>query len=142
MSKEELEFLRAAVEEGDNRGCAGPLEWNGWFVDLYYSPSRETEPLEWDALVADVHTSPQEGVLTVATGGVDLMVAIIERGGDTMAFAGPTAQYWELVATDGVRMTDLEWKGKLRAGEAPARPEWTSRWLLAGQPAYASGAEH
>jgi len=139
MSKDELQFLRAAVEEGESRGCGGPVEWDGWFVDLYYTPTREGEALEWDALVADVHTSPRDGVLTVATGGVDLMVAIIERGGHTMAFAGPTAQYWELVAKDGARMTDLDWKGRLSSGGAPPRPEWTSPWLVAGEPAYASG---
>jgi len=133
LSASELKFLKEAVEVPESEGCGGPTQWNGWYVKLYYGGTREA--LEWDALAADVHTSAHEGVLTVATGGVDLMVAIIERGAHTMAFAGPTAQYWELVASDGERMTNLEWKQKLQDGKVPPRPEWTSPWLVVGKPA-------
>jgi hypothetical protein len=136
LEPSELQFLKEAIEVPEIGGCGERPAWSGWYVKLYYGGSRDA--LEWDALAADVHTSPKEGVLTVATGGVDLMVAIIDRGEHTMAFAGPTAQYWELVASDGARMTNLEWKQKLKDGRAPPRPEWTSQWLVSGKAPYQS----
>lgn len=134
LTADELKFLKEAVEVIDGGGCGGPPQWSGWFPKLYYGGTDDAT--EWSALVADVHTSSQKGVLSVATGGVDLTVAIIERGEHTMAFAGPTAQYWESMG--GVRMNDKEWKESLSAGTAPPRPEWTDEWLVPGKAPYLS----
>lgn len=118
-------------------GCGGPPTWSGWFPKLYYGGTDDA--MQWGALVANVHTSPQNGVLSVATGGVDLTIVIVERGEHTMAFAGPTAQYWEMI-TGGERLTDREWRAKLGAGQAPPRPEWTKGWLVAGDAPYLGAA--
>jgi hypothetical protein len=136
LTADETKFLKEAVEVIEGGGCGGPPIWSGWFPKLYYGGTDDAT--EWSALVADVHTSPQRGVLSVATGGVDLTIAIIERGEHTMAFAGPTAQYWESMG--GVRMNDNEWKEKLAAGQAPPRPEWTDAWLVPGAAPYLSHA--
>lgn len=133
LDDKQLKFLKEVVEVTDAGGCGGPPRWSGWFVELYYGGSHNAT--EWSPLVADVHTSPKHGSFSVATGGVDLTVAIIERGEHTMAFAGPTAQYFEMV-TGATRLNDGEWKDKLSSRRAPDRPEWTSEWLVAGKAPY------
>ncbi|MBI1946229.1 MAG: DUF3160 domain-containing protein [Deltaproteobacteria bacterium] len=124
-------FLKDAVEITHGGMCGAPPRWDGWYLDLYYR--GQADALKTDALVADVYTHPQAGILHAATGPFSLMVVVIDRGGDRMAFAGPVSSYYEWVPAGGKRLTDHEWKVQLSEGKAPAPPEWIEGWQV-GKP--------
>lgn len=132
-------FLKEAVklEPGDT-GCVReyghPPEYTGWYFQLFYE--GEEGALDDDALVADVHTTGTGGVLHAATGPAALMVVLVDRGADTMAFAGPVSTYYEFLSEDGERLTDEEWRQRLRSAERPEPPEWTQGWLVGNPHGY------
>lgn len=134
LSASQERFLKGAVEIARSGVCGAPPQWDGWYIKLFYRGQKEA--LKFDALVADVHTSPDDGVLHVGTGVAALMVVVIDRGGDTMAFAGPVSSYYETMPPGGKRLTDREWKAALAAGENPPPPEWTEGWFVPGKPRY------
>ncbi len=122
------QFLKDAVEVRHAGMCGAPPRWDGWYLDLYYRGQRDA--LKADALVADVYTHPEAGILHAATGPFSLMVVVIDRGGDRMAFAGPVSSYYEWVPPEGKRLTDREWRMQLGDGKAPPPPEWTEGWQV------------
>lgn len=139
LDQQQEQFLKQAVELHHDGMCGAPPRWDGWYLDLYYK--GQSDALKLDALVADVYTHPQAGILHAATGPAALMVVVIERGGDTMAFSGPVSTYYEWVPSGGKRLTDREWREQLGAGNGPPPPSWTDGWLVRGSPQLWGGGD-
>jgi hypothetical protein len=47
----------------------------------------------------------------------------VDNGDKATAFVGPAYSYYEFASPE--RLTDEEWRERLRKGRAPARPAWT-----------------
>jgi hypothetical protein len=129
FSDAEKKFIKEVVrKESHGGGCGGPtIEFTGWYKDLLYSH----DPDSWEPTIADVHTDPNSGaVLEAAVGDVNFLVAAIDSRGDRAAYVGPVYSYYEF--TSKQRLTDEEWRGKIKAGNLPARPEWVG--VFQGKP--------
>ncbi len=87
--------------------------------------------------IIDVHTNPNTGqplpgphILHVATGAIQLMVFTAETCQGPKAYVGPVYSYYEVVREEMARWSDSEWKARLESGDTPARPSWTSSFLV------------
>jgi hypothetical protein len=82
-------------------------------------------------LIADVHTDQNtEKVLEEGTGYVDLGVFVYRQpDGRLVLGAGPVLSYYEFKHPMNDRLTDEKWRERLKAKDAPARPEWTKEYL-------------
>jgi hypothetical protein len=117
-----------------SQGCYSIPMYTGWYPSLFYRGTEDC--VKWDALVADVHTNvpaPPLGdpgcVLHQAVGNVDLMIIAIDNGKDRVVYVGPTFSHYEFEMSNAKRMSDSEWKKKLKEGEYPPRPEYTRGYL-------------
>lgn len=81
------------------------------------------------ALVADIHTAVPLA-FTVAVGHADDLVAIVPIDGKLWLARGPVFSYYEFTVPMEERMTDEQWKDRLREGKAPARPFWISSFFV------------
>jgi len=120
FTDEEKKFLKEIVRKEIHGGCGGAtVEFTGWYKDLLYSG----DPDSWEPTIADVHTNTNDGkVLEAAVGDVNFLVAAIDSRGDRAAYVGPTYSYYEFVSAQ--RLTDEEWRGRIKSGNLPPRPEW------------------
>jgi hypothetical protein len=78
-------------------------------------------------LVADVHTDANTPlqVLEEGLGHINLALAAYKvPDGRIIMGAGPTFSYYEFKQPISERLTDEEWKGMLKCGQEPQRPEW------------------
>jgi hypothetical protein len=126
---DEKKWLKEVVrKEMHGGGCGGPtIEFTGWYKDLLYSH----DPDSWEPTIADVHTNPNDGsVLEVAVGDVNFLVAAIDSRGDRAAYVGPVYSYYEF--TSAQRLTDEEWRVRIKSGNLPPRPEWVG--VFQGKP--------
>ena len=117
---DEKKFLKETIrlEQHGGGGCGGPtITYSGWYPTLIYNGA----PASWEPTIADVHTGP-DGVLEVAVGDVDFLVAAIDNWGDRTAYVGPVYSYYEFESP--TRLTDGEWRKRVAASEVPPRPEW------------------
>jgi hypothetical protein len=87
------------------------------------------------AVIADIGTD-LEGmtVLEEAVGRIDEIYVVVPVVGDDGAVSlqvakGGVFSYYEFTWPAGDRLTDEMWRQMLDAGQAPARPEWSSRFL-------------
>jgi hypothetical protein len=117
FTADEKKFVKATIDI--RGGGSGPPRYDGWYPHLIYGlPDR------WDPTIADVHTDPNGGgVLEVAVGDAQLLVAAIDNAGDRATYVGPIYSYFEF--TSGERLTDEAWQNQIIAGRLPARPDWT-----------------
>jgi hypothetical protein len=53
---------------------------------------------------------------------VNFLVAAIDSRGDRAAYVGPIYSYYEF--TSPKRLTDEDWRGRIKSGDLPHRPEW------------------
>jgi len=85
------------------------------------------------AVVADVFTNPNEGqVLEVATGHFNLLWVVYRLpDGKKVLGAGPVMSYYEFKQPMAARLTDEEWRERLKTNEAPDVPAWTKTFLCA-----------
>jgi hypothetical protein len=120
FTDDEKKWLKEVVRKEMHGGCGAPtIEFTGWYRDLIYSG----DPDSWEPTIADVHTDPNSGaVLQVAVGDVNFLVAAIDSRGDRAAYVGPVYSYYEF--TSKQRLTDEEWRSRIKAGNLPPRPEW------------------
>ncbi len=98
-------------------------------------PQGEGRPFFSDddqaALVADVATDPNGQVLEEATGRIFEIYVVVpsgNKGGFNLAKGGVFA-YYEFPWPMNDRLTDESWRAKLKAGKAPAQPEWTQSFI-------------
>jgi hypothetical protein len=89
--------------------------------------------------VADVHTDtpdPDVGdpgaVIHEGIGHVHLLMIAVDNGPDRMVYAGPVLSHYEFEMPGTTRMTDEQWKARLRAGLKPPSPDWTRSYLVPG----------
>lgn len=134
LSAEETLFLKDVLDTVED--CAG-LRFRGWFPRLHYLGETTFDLLiaaDQNPTIADVHTKPSDEmgpgkVLHVATGLVNPLVIVADRGKGATVYVGPVMSYYEVV-NDGVkRLQDQDWHTMLRDG-TPSRPEWTRSFLV------------
>lgn len=79
------------------------------------------------ALVADVYSyydlAGGGSFLEEGVGNADIIWVVAEINGLLYLTRGATLSYYEF--TDTSRMTDSEWRERLRSDQAPERPAWT-----------------
>jgi hypothetical protein len=132
LAADETHMLEDVVQISHGSGFT---TYDGWYPTLFYAGAEESG--KEDLIIADVHTDVPApvvgdpgGVLHQGLGRVDLMMVAIENGNDRVMYAGPTMSHYEL-ATEGVtRIADSEWEDRIQKGEVPARPDWTSGYLV------------
>ncbi len=90
----------------------------GWYPELILDPEQRYEA---DELVVDVHTQPFDAqgnavgrVLHLGTSAVRLMVVTVESCTGPRAYVGPVATAHALVTEQFERLTDEEWRQRLR----------------------------
>jgi hypothetical protein len=85
------------------------------------------------ALVADVHTGRIEGqdfALTEAIGHADPIFVVVPIEGRLYLARGAVYSYYEFLVPVSERMTNRQWKEKVREEkELPARPDWVRSFL-------------
>lgn len=129
---DEIAFLQGTINS--DLGCGAPV-YSGWYPTLYFAGSDAVA--DWKPTIADVHTNPNSGplpgpdVLHVGTGNVQLMVLTAETCEGPEAYVGPVFTYYELDLPEIRRIPDSEWGEMLNEGTQPARPAWTSSFVVA-----------
>lgn len=79
------------------------------------------------AVVADVHTVLGT-VLEEAVGHPNEILTIVPVDGKLVLARGACFSYYEF--HEGKRMTDAEWRERLKSGDPPQQPEWTGSFLV------------
>jgi hypothetical protein len=134
----------------------GERTYSGWYPKLYYHPSYTTSGEnfpgspgydvhagdKWDALVTDVHTDyPDQQIgdpgtiLMQGVGNVGMMFVAIDCEDDgTRHYSGPVYTHYEFTSGEGKfeRMTDEQWKRKVKGNNVPSLPEWTEDFFVPG----------
>ncbi|HIA04100.1 MAG TPA: DUF3160 domain-containing protein, partial [Myxococcales bacterium] len=129
----EIALFKQWIKKPEEMTCGGP-SFTGRFPALYLN---EMHAEEFDPIIADVHTNPNDDaplgparVLHVGTGKANLMILTRQSCEGTRAYAGPVSSFYEHAKLGMDRLTDEEWKAKFSANEQPARPSWTSSYLI------------
>ena len=133
LTEEQTLLIKSWLKLPEQGVCGGP-SFTGIYPQLFFN---EMHAEEADPTVADVHTNPNADgpmapprVLHVGTGWVNLMVLTRESCEGTKAYVGPVGSYYEIVEMGLDRLTDSEWTERLAQPEPPARPAWTSSFLV------------
>jgi hypothetical protein len=118
-------------------GESGAPPYSGWYGSLYLNEQNMDKA---DYITVDIHTQPTDEagalvgkVLHAGLGEVNLGVIMVPQPGtknNYIAYTGPFFSYYEEITGNFHRMTDQEWEAKVKKREVPARPEWTSIFLL------------
>ena len=99
-----------------------------WLESLFWQTSDQTDTgpsTDLDsAVVADIQSGP-DGILELGTGRISrILVLVPDDSGAFQVAQGAVYSYYEFTSPPGVRLTDEEWRARLDAGQAPARPAW------------------
>jgi hypothetical protein len=83
------------------------------------------------SIIADVHTDLNSRLtLEEASGYVDFVIVAYKRAeGDIILAVGPVLSYYEFKHPMADRLTDEKWQEVLRAGQAPAQPQWIQTYF-------------
>jgi len=81
------------------------------------------------AVVADIATSLAQA-LEEGVGTVDEIFVIVEVNGVPTLTRGGVFSYYEFTWPVSDRLTDERWQQMLEENKAPARPDWTNRFLV------------
>jgi len=131
IAEKELQGEPLAEEEYDLINSYGDILEN-----LTLAAADKPEPggsvdEEEAAVVADVATDPNSGtVLEEAVGKIFEIYVVAEVEGQLTLTEGGVFSYYEFVWPMGDRLTDESWREMLNSGQAPPRPEWTSRFIV------------
>jgi len=145
LNQTEADFLKDVVEI---HYLYSPTlrQYNGWYPNLFFRNVFQQYPFgrgegsdQWDALVADVHTDPTDpilhdpgAVIHEAIGDVHLLLIAVDNGPDRMVYAGPVMSHYEFEMPGSTRLSDADWKTRLRSSSKPPSPEWTKSYLVPG----------
>ncbi|MBN1680110.1 MAG: DUF3160 domain-containing protein [Anaerolineae bacterium] len=93
-----------------------------------YQPDSQPDPV---ALVTDVASNPSiQAVLQEAVGGVDYIYMVVPApDGGLQLVRGGVFSYYEFVGDINQRLTDDEWRSRVRSGDLPPRPVWVNAFL-------------
>ncbi|MEM7387224.1 MAG: DUF3160 domain-containing protein, partial [Verrucomicrobiota bacterium] len=140
LSDKQLKEIRTLMENVELNGYTGEKQFSGWYPSLFYRSrwsGGDTHPSdEWDAIVADVHTDvPTDGspgaILHEGVGSVNLLLLTAGHAGEKTVYAGPVLSHYEFNTPIDVRLSNTEWKERLRKNEdIPSPPEWTESYLV------------
>lgn len=121
LTDDDYEFIRT---------YGGSLE-HMWLeaVKDYGIESKSQLDQEPAAIVADVATDPAGQVLEEATGNVDTIYVVFPIDGKLRIGSGAVYSYYEFAWPIGDRLTDEKWRGMLREGKQPNRPDWSASFL-------------
>ncbi|MBI5961773.1 MAG: DUF3160 domain-containing protein [Chloroflexi bacterium] len=102
--------------------------FSNYLMVLLYSLSSTPANPDPVALVTDVASNPSIGaVLQEGVGGVDYIYVVVPTpDGQLQVVRGGVFSYYEWVGDINQRMTDDEWRAKVKSGDLPARPAWVS----------------
>jgi hypothetical protein len=133
LSVEQRDFLRGTFDNTKSIrvGSASVPDYSGWYCRLFYA--RHQNPSGWSPstsfpVIADVHSDPNaQQVLEAATGHAKLLVIAINGAQGSNTYVGPVSTYYELWNPAEQRLTDAEWKVRLKS-HVPPRPEWVSEF--------------
>ncbi|MCX4241720.1 DUF3160 domain-containing protein [Paraliomyxa miuraensis] len=138
MSAEDLAFLNRTVDRHADDGYGGTRSYDGWYPALYWNPMwtnerkqkrdmggshHHTEGGEAEPIVTDVHTDgAHDTVLEMGTGYPELMVVVVDQGGDVAVYGGPVSSVYAFERPSTERMTDQEWAQAIVHRALPERP--------------------
>ena len=138
-------FIRSLVEnEGETYG--GDRNYSGWFPNLYYQSSLESQDgwvdhrsATWNPVVADVHTDSVDIRCTGDPGGVlhegvgytqFMLVAVQHPDGSSCVFGGPVMTHYEFITDRDTRLNDDAWELILRRNDHPEPASWKRSFLV------------
>jgi hypothetical protein len=125
LTEAQLDFMNRLIFAA---GGSGEPPFDGWYRELIYKHTEQNSDT-FDPTIADVHTDARNSaVLHVGTGFPNLMLIAIETDCQLRAYVGPVLSYHELIEGNMNRLTDEDWKTKLKNGEE-ARPSWTASFI-------------
>ncbi len=136
FSQSDSLFMSRMIAIPSTNMCGAPSV-EGWYTRLLFSK----EVLDnGDFTIADVHTQPTDElgnmvgkVLHTAVGVVNLGVFLANSpsaSNQPMAYIGPVSSYYQTTTLDFKRMTDEEWKTRIRQEQFPRlRPDWVYSYL-------------
>ena len=157
LTASEDRFLKNMVEIMVD--YVGQRTYSGWYPKLYYTAPDPFDPSFgfsgvtaqhpsdiWDPVVTDVHTDfpsiPDGDPGTILHQGVGntAMLFVSVQCAENRMYAGPVSTYYEFTSGAGKfdRMTDEEWKEKLKNNEQAEEPEWSQGHRLRGSVSIAS----
>ncbi|MCO5298111.1 MAG: DUF3160 domain-containing protein [Fimbriimonadaceae bacterium] len=122
LSREE--HLRIRHLEGEFENITVSMLMRGMNFNTLTEDDRDM------ALVADIHTADPLA-FTVAVGHADDLIAIVPIDGKLYLARGPAFSYYEFTVPMSERMSDEQWKSRLREGKAPPRPFWVPSFFVA-----------
>ncbi len=149
---EQREFVRNWVEAYQD--YVGGRLYKGHYTLLFLRANEgkdpEMEPPEGSTVIPPPHESnqPDELVTTVLTAGfsdpdldpgavlhegvgqVNLLMMVVDNGPDLMVHTGPVLSHYEFEMPLATRLTDEDWKARVRAGATPPPPPWTQAFLV------------
>lgn len=131
IARDELRGAPIAAADNEKLTYVG-----GWLESLFWRTADQTTggpSTDLDAaLVADIQSGP-DGVLELGTGRIGKILVLVPDDSGTFQVAqGGVYSYYEFTSPPGIRLTDEEWRARLDAGKAPARPAWQQAFLAAG----------
>eukprot|EP01113_Clastostelium_recurvatum_P023444 TRINITY_DN279_c1_g2_i7.p1 TRINITY_DN279_c1_g2~~TRINITY_DN279_c1_g2_i7.p1 ORF type:complete len:870 (-),score=157.22 TRINITY_DN279_c1_g2_i7:63-2672(-) len=129
-------FLRTVMEGAGF--MSGMSRWSGWYCELFYGGYGFAD--KKDLIVSDVFTDgpdPRLGdegcVLHMGLGRPRTMYISIDNGGDTCTYAGPVYNLYEFEMPGLQRLNDKEWKGMVKGGKMPPKPDWTKSYIASSK---------
>lgn len=140
-----VNFLKAcSVKELDGRKLTEEeytqIHYIGGQVEHFVLSTIDNNPGYWDlvseqdrdmAEIADVVTASPK-VLEVGVGRAYEILVIVPIGGKMVLTRGAALSYHEFTHPISDRLTDEKWRAMLKAGKAPAAPEWTRSFVVPG----------
>lgn len=131
LSEAEQTLLDTWISIPDDTVCGGPA-FNGVFTTLLLNIDELNDP---KYTIADVHTNPggattdPAAVLHVGTGPHQLMVFTRDSCEGVQSYVGVVSSFYAHEEPGVVRLTNEEWREKLRSDEPPARPAFASQFM-------------
>ncbi len=124
-----LELMGQPLAEDDLFALQGIGAFLSGIRVVLQDPSNP-EPV---AVVTDIASAPMIGqVLQEGVGAVDYIYVVVPhpKGGLQMVRGG-VFSYYEFVGDINQRMTDAEWRAKVKSGDLPPRPAWVGEFFSA-----------
>jgi len=121
LSKDEHWRIRRL--EGDLSSINTRIQLLG---EKYQTLNEDDEDM---AIAADVHTA-RDQAMTVAVGHADDLIAVVPIEGQLFLARGGVLSFYEFKVPVSERLTDHQWKNRVRNHELPSRPIWMKSYFV------------